>query len=115
MVYSIGVGTAPKGVTVELVQSYLVTSNMSKIRRSSALVPTPRQFVKAVLSRVGRTGGAQGWAFTSTPYWAHAVVQFALGQVAAVGNPVVLWWNRGMHEDIRRRALRKMERAGKGK
>ncbi len=112
---ALGSELEPKGVTVELVQSYLVTSNMSKIRRSSAMVPTPRQFVKATMSRIGRTGGAQGWAFTSTPYWTHALVQFIVSQLVAIGNPVMLRWNRGMHEGIRKRSLKKMERLGKGK
>ena len=110
---ALGSELAPQGVTVELVQSYLVTSNMSKIRRSSAMVPTPRQFVKATMGKLGRSGGAQGWAFSSTPWWAHAAIQFALAQTATVGNAGLLWWNRGSHENIRKRALRKMEREKK--
>ena len=39
----------PHGIKVQLVQSYLVTSAMSKIRRSSALVPTPKQFVLSLI------------------------------------------------------------------
>lgn len=107
---ALGSELAPKGVTVELVQSYLVTSSMSKIRRSSAMVPTPRQFVKATMGKVGRSGGAQGWAFTSTPWWAHAALQFVMAQTVTVGSAGLLWWNRRSHEDIRKRALRKMER-----
>jgi len=109
---ALGSELAPKGVTVELVQSYLVTSAMSKIKRPSMFVPTPKQFVKAVLGKIGRTGGAQGWAYTSTPFWSHAAMQWALATFVGLNNGVVVERNRGMHEAIRKRALRKMEREG---
>jgi len=109
---ALGSELAPKGVTVELVQSYLVTSAMSKIKRPSMFVPTPKQFVKAVLGKIGRTGGAQGWAYTSTPFWSHAGMQWALVTFVGLNNGVVVERNRGMHEAIRKRALRKMEREG---
>ena len=107
---SLGAELAPHGVTVELVQSYLVTSAMSKIRKPSWVVPSPRVFVKAVLGRIGRTGGAQGWGWTSTPYWTHAIMQWAITTFAGRSNPTVVGVNKAMHEDIRKRALRKAER-----
>lgn len=103
----------PSGVTVHLVQSYLVTSAMSKIRRASATVPTPRAFVKAALRSVGRSGGAQGVAYTGTPYWAHALMHWALLTFTGTMGKMVVRRNKVMHEGIRRRALRKMEREGK--
>ncbi|KAI4128432.1 MAG: hypothetical protein LQ338_002754 [Usnochroma carphineum] len=99
----------PHNVTVELVQSYLVTSAMSKIRRSSLMVPSAKAFVGCVLSSVGRTGGAQGWGWTSTPYWTHAVMQWGLGSVVGFAGKWVVGVNEGMHEGIRKRALRKKE------
>ena len=111
---ALGSELQPQGVTVELVQSYLVTSAMSKIRKPSLLVPSPRSFVKAVLERIGRSGGAQGRAFTSTPYWSHALMHWALATFVGLGNKLVVRRNGVMHEGIRRRALRKKEReAGK--
>lgn len=107
---ALGSELAPHNITVELVQSYLVTSAMSKIRRSSALVPSPRAFVKSVLGKVGRTGGAQGWAHTCTPYWSHAVLQWAVAAFVGPGNWALLGVNRWMHQDIRRRALAKQQR-----
>ncbi|KAK5138129.1 hypothetical protein LTR08_004824 [Meristemomyces frigidus] len=105
---------APHGVRVQLVQSYLVTSAMSKIRRSSAMVPTPKQFVRAALGRIGRSGGAQGVAATSTPYWAHGVIHWAIVNLTpGPMNKYVIDVNRSMHEDIRKRALRKAERDAK--
>ena len=105
---------APKGVKVQLVQSYLVTSAMSKIRRSSAMVPTPKQFVGAALSKIGRSGGAQGVAATSTPYWAHALLHWVIANLTpGTMNKYVIDVNRKMHENIRKRALKKAERENK--
>lgn len=110
---ALGAELAPFHITVELVQAYLITSAMSKIRRPSLLVPSARAFAKVVLSRLGRTGGAQGWAYTSTPYWSHALSQWILTFVGFTGEWVVQR-NKVMHEAIRKRALRKREReAGK--
>jgi 17beta-estradiol 17-dehydrogenase / very-long-chain 3-oxoacyl-CoA reductase len=103
----------PHGIKVQIVQSYLVTSAMSKIRRSSLLVPTPKQFVKAALSKVGRSGGAQGILGTSTPYWAHGIMHWAIATFVGTMNGVVVSINKRMHEDIRKRALRKAEREAK--
>ena len=107
---ALGSELAPHGVTVELVQSYLVTSAMSKIRKPSWMVPSARGFVKAVLGRLGRTGGAQGWGWTSTPYWTHAIMQWSLVTFAGISNELVVGVNKSMHESIRKTALRKMER-----
>lgn len=97
-------------ITVELVQSYLVTSNMSKIRRSSAMVPTPRAFVNTVLGKIGRAGGAQAFAYSSAPFWSHALLAWAIGTLSGFTGIWLVRWNRGMHEAIRKRALRKAER-----
>lgn len=104
---------ASSNVKVQLVQSYLVTSAMSKIRRPTATVPTPKQFVRAALSRIGRSGGAQGIAATSTPYWSHGIMHWALATFVGVMNSATAAGIRQMHEGIRKRALRKAERESK--
>ncbi|KAG8531688.1 uncharacterized protein KY384_003320 [Bacidia gigantensis] len=101
---------ADQGVTVHLVQSYLVATAMSKIRRTSAMVPGPREYVRSVLGKVGRTGGAQGWSASGTPWWTHAVMEWGIVKTVGVGSGVALWINKRMHEGIRERALRKMRR-----
>jgi 17beta-estradiol 17-dehydrogenase / very-long-chain 3-oxoacyl-CoA reductase len=111
---SLGAELSRFNISVELVQSYLVTSAMSKIRKPSVAIPTPKSFVKAVLARIGRSGGAQGWAYTSNPYWTHAVMQWALSTFTGLNNWIVVRQNMGMHEAIRRRALKKMEREALG-
>lgn len=111
---ALGAELEQHGVTVELVQAYLITSAMSKVRKTSASIPDPRAFVKSVLSKIGRNGGSPGYAFSSSPYWSHGLMAWFLTCVAGVMNKVVLGQNRGMHESIRARALRKAERE-KGK
>ena len=110
---ALGSELQPYGVHVQCVQSHLITTAMSKIRKSSALVPNPKQFVRAALSKIGRSGGAQGIAATSTPYWAHGIMHWALATFTGTMNKAVLDQNRGMHLDIRKRALRKAERDAK--
>lgn len=110
---ALGSELAPKGVTVQLVQSYLVTSAMSKIRRTSMLIPNPKQFVRSALSSIGRSGGAQGIAYTSTPFWSHGIMHWAIATFAGTMSEFVVGQNRAMHESIRKRALRKAEREAK--
>jgi 17beta-estradiol 17-dehydrogenase / very-long-chain 3-oxoacyl-CoA reductase len=110
---ALGSELKPHGVQVELVLSYLVTSSMSKIRRPSLFIPNPKNFVRVVLGKIGRTGGAQGIAYTSTPYWSHGIMHWALATFAGLSNAFVVNRNGAMHESIRKRALKKQEREGK--
>lgn len=104
---------APYNIHVQLVESYLVTSAMSKIRRTSLLIPNPKQFVRAALSRLGRSGGAQGMAGTSTPYWSHAIMHWGIQTFVGTMSGIVLGINKTMHEGIRKRALKKAARDAK--
>ena len=110
---ALGSELAPKGVTVDLVQSYLVTSAMSKIRRPSMLIPTPKAFVTSALAKISRSGGAQGVAYTTTPYWSHALMQWAIATFVGTSSELVVNQNKGSHEAIRKRALKKAERDAK--
>ncbi|KZF25377.1 estradiol 17-beta-dehydrogenase-like protein 12-b [Xylona heveae TC161] len=110
---ALGAELKPHGVQVELVISYLVTSAMSKIRRPSLAIPNPRNFVKTTLAKIGRSGGAQGIAYTSTPYWSHGLMHWALSTFVGTMNHVALGQNKAMHESIRKRALKKQEREAK--
>lgn len=112
---ALGSELASHNITVQLVQSYLVTSAMSKITRSSATIPNPRSFVRSVLGKVSRSGGARGWAYTSTPYWAHGLMHWGLAATVGVTGSWVVGYNRGMHEAIRKRALKKAERSARKK
>lgn len=99
-----------KRIDVELVISYLVTSNMSKIKRTSATIPNPKQFVGSVLRSVGRRGGAQERYATSTPYWSHALMHFAIESTVGVYSKLANTLNLLMHKLIRARALKKAAR-----
>jgi 17beta-estradiol 17-dehydrogenase / very-long-chain 3-oxoacyl-CoA reductase len=110
---ALGAELAPQGVTVEVVQSHLVASAMSKIRRSSAMVPSPRAFVRATLGKIGRSGGSQGIAYTTTPWWSHSFMQWVIMTFAGQMGSLVLGQNKTMHESIRRRALAKATRESK--
>ena len=103
----------PYGVEVELVIAYLIVSAMSKIRKPSMLIPTPKAWVRSCLGKIGVTGTAGGRAGTITPYWTHGLMHCGIEYILGVWSGLVLKINGDMHKDIRRRALRKMEREAK--
>lgn len=102
----------PQGIDVHLVLSYLVTTAMSKIRRSSLMIPNPRNFVKAALGKVG-TGSYQIAPSTYTPWWSHALFLWIVEKTVGPMHPITVSINLKMHQDIRKRALRKAEREAK--
>lgn len=93
---------ASKGVIVEHVNTYYVTSAMSRIRRPSLFIPTPKAFVSTVLAKI-----ASG---TITPYWSHALVSAAMGLAPS---KVVLAYTHALLKDTRRRALAKQAKLAK--
>lgn len=104
---------ASQGVDVELVISYLVTSAMLKIRKTSATIPNPKQFVKLVFHGVGRRNGAQERYATLTPYWSHALMHFFIENTVGVYSKAANALNLQMHQSIRTRALKKAARQKK--
>ncbi|KAF7560928.1 hypothetical protein G7046_g3213 [Stylonectria norvegica] len=99
-------------VDVHLVLSHLVISSMSKIRRPSLLVPYPRQFVKAALGKIG-LGGYQNAPNTYTPWWSHALMLWFIENIPGSNGAITISVNKGMHQDIRKRALAKQARDAK--
>ncbi|KAI8994060.1 3-ketoacyl-CoA reductase [Trametes punicea] len=102
-----------KGIDVECVNTYFVVSNMSKIRKSSALIPTPKPFVRSVLSKIGLPCGAL-WTQRPgvvTPYWSHSLLDYVMNVIG--WNMAYVRYTLALHKDIRRRALRKLEREAK--
>lgn len=88
---------------------------MSKIRRSSLLVPTAPAFVHSALSSLGQSRGAQGRAYECTPYPTHALVDYVVGLFGGWSEWAAMRFVGHMHVGIRKRALRKKEREAKGK
>jgi 17beta-estradiol 17-dehydrogenase / very-long-chain 3-oxoacyl-CoA reductase len=85
----------------------LQVSKLSKIRRSSAMIPTPKAYVRSVLGKIGLGCGAAygGRPGTSTPFWSHSMMEYVL---SVLGLPsVYIWYTHQLHKDIRRRALKK--------
>jgi 17beta-estradiol 17-dehydrogenase / very-long-chain 3-oxoacyl-CoA reductase len=54
-----------QGVNVQLLNTYFVVSKLSRRRRASMMIPTPRDYVKAALHSAGQSD-------FSTPYPTHA-------------------------------------------
>lgn len=101
---------AAHNIDVELVVSYLVTSAMSKIKYASATIPNAKNFVKSALNGAGRRNGAQERYATSTPYWSHAIMHFAIHNTVGVYSKVANTLNFNMHKSIRTRALKRAAR-----
>ncbi|KAK3378807.1 hypothetical protein B0T24DRAFT_545302 [Lasiosphaeria ovina] len=102
----------PAGVDVQFVISYLVATAMSKVRRTSALVPSPKQFVRSALGKIG-LDGAEGFPNTYTPWWSHAVFKWVVESTVGATSGLTIWYNLKMHADIRQRALKKAAREAK--
>ncbi|KAI0666631.1 3-ketoacyl-CoA reductase [Trametes maxima] len=102
-----------KGIDVECANTYFVVSNMSKIRKAGALIPTPKAFVRSVLAKVGLPGGAL-WTKRPgvvTPYWSHSLLDYVMNVIG--WNMAFVRYTHSLHKSIRRRALRKLEREAK--
>jgi 17beta-estradiol 17-dehydrogenase / very-long-chain 3-oxoacyl-CoA reductase len=63
---------AAKGVSVQCVSPYFVTSKLSKLRHASLFTPSPDSYAAAAVASIGR-GGA-----SIVPYWPHAVQDWVL-------------------------------------
>ena len=88
-------------------------SKLSKIRKSSTLIPTPAKYVYAVLSKIGLACGAaySRRPNTSTPYWSHALLDHL---ITLVGVPsLFISYTHSLHKSIRKRALNKAARDAK--
>jgi 17beta-estradiol 17-dehydrogenase / very-long-chain 3-oxoacyl-CoA reductase len=107
---ALGAELKPHGVQTQLAIGYLITSAMSKVRKPSMMIPTPKQFVKATLGKIGVKGTAGGMVGTITPFWSHGVMHWAIQELLGVWSGLVLRQNHIMHASIRKRALRKRER-----
>ncbi|KIY54000.1 3-ketoacyl-CoA reductase [Fistulina hepatica ATCC 64428] len=99
-------------IVVELVNTYFVTSKLSKIRKPSSMVPRPDTYVRWVLAKIGLPCGA---AFsnrpnTSTPFWSHSLLDY--GMTLFGRGSFFVSYTHSLHKDIRRRALKKLERKG---
>jgi len=96
------------GVSIRVVNTYFVVSAMSKIRKSSIMVPTPRAFVRSVLSHINLACGSVGRAFSTTPYWSHAILDYLIETLEIKG--IAIRVNYNIQKTTRARALARRER-----
>ncbi|CAO1621928.1 unnamed protein product [Parajaminaea phylloscopi] len=104
-----------KGVTSLLLNTYFVSTAMSKIRRSSWSVPTPKQYVASVLSHLGRPGSCyqedrKGREMTIWPQ--HALTEWAVREFVGLGRATSMSY--GTQQMIRKKALKKEQRLQEG-
>lgn len=98
------------GITIYFVQAYIVTSAMSKVKRSTYMFPSEKDFVKSTLARIGNRCGSVGYAFSGTPWWSHALFAWSILTVGYPFGHYVVRQNLATHKKIRARALKKAER-----
>ena len=91
---------APHNIQVELLNTYFVVSNMSKLRRPSLMVPTPSAFVKFAL----RTAGQSPFR---TPYPSHAFIYEVMQWIPSW---LLATANMAQMRSIRQKALQKAKR-----
>ncbi|KAF7508829.1 hypothetical protein GJ744_008706 [Endocarpon pusillum] len=98
------------GIAVYFIQSYIVTSAMSKVKRPTYMFPSEKDFVKSTLAKIGNRGGSVGYAFSGTPWWSHALLAWSILTVGYPFGHYVLHQNFVTHKKIRARALKKAEK-----
>ncbi|KAF8553135.1 NAD(P)-binding protein [Imleria badia] len=100
-------------IIVQNLNTYFVVSKMSKIKKSSMLVPTPTAYVLSALGKIGLSCGA-AWTDrpgTITPFWSHALVDYVIYVIG--WKSLFISHAHTILKDQRRRALRKLEREAK--
>ena len=93
------------GIHVELLNTHFVTTNMSKIRRSTWSCPTPKSYVNCVLSRCGNS-------HFSTLHPGHAIV---IGAMSLIPNWILKSLTLKQMKATRKHALSKAAKLSKVK
>lgn len=101
---ALGAELAPQGVHVEHLNTYFVVSNMSKISRPSVLIPTAHSYVKQAIKKCGKM-------FDITPYPTHNLLAWVFETM--VSPTLLLKQTYDLQVNIRKRALKKMEKLAK--
>lgn len=99
---SLDVEYKSKGIDVQCVIPYLVTSKLSKIRHSSLMVPNPRTFAKEAVRNIG-------YGNSVVPYTWHVVQHYLIQNV--LPKSMFTSYLMKMHQGIRKKALKKLEKA----
>eukprot|EP00163_Fabomonas_tropica_P029180 TRINITY_DN6176_c0_g1_i2.p1 TRINITY_DN6176_c0_g1~~TRINITY_DN6176_c0_g1_i2.p1 ORF type:complete len:311 (+),score=106.54 TRINITY_DN6176_c0_g1_i2:440-1372(+) len=94
---SIAAEYASKGIHCQLVTPYFVVSKLSKIRKPSLTTPTPANFARSSVAKIG-AGDAV------VPFWSHALQHFVM---MTLPESISIGFVRNMHLGIRKRAHKK--------
>ncbi|KAJ1622428.1 hypothetical protein T492DRAFT_1062463 [Pavlovales sp. CCMP2436] len=92
--------TKKYGIIVQCNVPYFVKTAMANRSRATMMIPEPRDFVNASLSKLGN-------GLTISPFWSHAVILYVLG---CLPHWALVPYVHSMHIDIRKRSIRKKER-----
>ena len=87
-----------KGIIVQSIMPYFVATKLSKIRRTSWLIPSPSKYVRSALSTIGETSRSYG-------YYAHAI-QGAI--ISMIPESFYIPGAASMNNQTRKRALKKL-------
>ncbi|OMH81413.1 Very-long-chain 3-oxoacyl-CoA reductase [Zancudomyces culisetae] len=104
---AIGAELEPFNVSVIYLNTYFVCSKLSKVRKSNFFTPTPEQYAKQVLYRLGSHCGSLQ-PFVSVPHVGHAIANFAIENI--LNRRFWISYSYRTHTDIKRRALAKQKR-----
>ncbi|GAB1601706.1 very-long-chain 3-oxoacyl-CoA reductase-B-like [Argonauta hians] len=86
-----------KGVIVQCVMPFYVTTKMSKIRKSSLMIPTPKSYVKSALTALGMSTSTHGYLTHNLLGW---IVQ-------KVPTSLLTWYVKNQHLGFRARFFAK--------
>ncbi|TPX32554.1 hypothetical protein SmJEL517_g04352 [Synchytrium microbalum] len=93
-----------KGVIVQHLNTYFVTTGMSKIRKASMTTPTAKDYVRAAIASIGKGPNV-------TPFWSHSWAEWAM--TTFVPEAYLVGYSASLNAGIRKRALAKRERESK--
>lgn len=83
------------GIVVQCLMPFYVTTKMSKLRKSSVMVPTPTAYVESSLANLGISTCSHG-------YWSHNLLGAIMRMLPKF---LVTWYVKNQHLAIRSRAL----------
>ena len=95
---------ATKNVTVQCQVPFYVATKLAKLRKALT-VPTPDAFVRMASKTIGYSDAIV------QPFWMHAVIGLAINSIPTVVSDKIVM---GMHAGIRKRGMKKAEKAAKG-
>ncbi|TPX41503.1 hypothetical protein SeMB42_g04020 [Synchytrium endobioticum] len=92
----------PKGVMVQHLNTYFVTTSMSKIRKPSVTTPTAKDYVNSVINSLGKGPNV-------TPFWSHSWAEWVMTRF--VPESVLIAYSASLNAGIRKRALAKKDKS----